>query len=56
MENVTDVAGEVGSFARGGDDYEVTMKFDCWHAVKDIETMKKNQSKGWLITARIVDP
>jgi hypothetical protein len=27
MENVTDVVGELGSFAHGGD-FEVTMKFD----------------------------
>jgi len=27
MENVTVVAGDLGSFAHGGD-YEVTMKFD----------------------------
>ena len=29
VENVTDVLEELGSFAHGGDDDEVTMKFDC---------------------------
>jgi len=55
MENVADAAGELGSFAHRGDDYEVEL-MRCQHTAKNMDATRNNQAKRWFIARRKVDP